>query len=111
LVIHLPFGDLAEMAGNIIPAIATTNAIVAGLIVMQAFRLMNDKLEQCKTVRINFAVREFGSRDSYFNVLRRRFYNMAAVALSYSTPRHFNHPLQTVQYAKTSLSNSISTQK
>ena len=30
----------AEMAGNIIPAIATTNAIIAGLIVLQALHLL-----------------------------------------------------------------------
>jgi ubiquitin-like 1-activating enzyme E1 B len=32
--------DLSEMAGNIIPAIATTNAIIAGLIVLQALHLL-----------------------------------------------------------------------
>lgn len=38
-----------EMAGNIIPAIATTNAIISGLIVLQALHLFrksdNDKLK------------------------------------------------------------------
>ncbi|TYJ54852.1 hypothetical protein B9479_004443 [Cryptococcus floricola] len=33
--------DVKEMAGNIIPAIATTNAIIAGLIVMQSLNLLN----------------------------------------------------------------------
>ncbi|KAJ3079635.1 E1 ubiquitin-activating protein uba2 [Quaeritorhiza haematococci] len=37
-----------EMAGNIIPAIATTNAIVAGLIVLQAFKILNNKFLDCK---------------------------------------------------------------
>lgn len=37
-----------EMAGNIIPAIATTNAIVAGMIVMLAFKVLSDQLGQCK---------------------------------------------------------------
>ncbi|KAH7107030.1 hypothetical protein BKA62DRAFT_825615 [Auriculariales sp. MPI-PUGE-AT-0066] len=32
--------EVKEMAGNIIPAIATTNAIVAGLIVLQALQLL-----------------------------------------------------------------------
>jgi ubiquitin-like 1-activating enzyme E1 B len=36
------------MAGNIIPAIATTNAIVAGMIVMLAFKVLSNQLGQCK---------------------------------------------------------------
>ena len=36
---------IKEIAGNIIPAIATTNAIVAGLQVLQAFNLLRHKLE------------------------------------------------------------------
>lgn len=32
--------DRAEIAGNIIPAIATTNAVIAGMIVMQALQLL-----------------------------------------------------------------------
>lgn len=40
------------MAGNIIPAIATTNAIIAGMIVMQSFKILNEKLNECKTVHI-----------------------------------------------------------
>ncbi|CAG8534712.1 537_t:CDS:10 [Acaulospora morrowiae] len=42
--------QVKAMAGNIIPAIATTNAIVAGLIVMQAFKVLNEKINECKTV-------------------------------------------------------------
>ena len=38
------------MAGNIIPAIATTNAIISGVIVMQALNILNGKLAKCKTV-------------------------------------------------------------
>lgn len=32
--------DSAEIAGNIIPAIATTNAVIAGMVVMQALQLL-----------------------------------------------------------------------
>ncbi|KAI8608837.1 hypothetical protein BC830DRAFT_1153578 [Chytriomyces sp. MP71] len=37
-----------EMAGNIIPAISTTNAIIAGLMVLQAFNILNGKTDDCK---------------------------------------------------------------
>jgi hypothetical protein len=38
------------MAGNIIPAIATTNAIVGGLIVMEAVNVIAGTLDKCRTV-------------------------------------------------------------
>lgn len=38
------------MAGNIIPAIATTNAIVAGLVVLHAFRILEENLKSCRSV-------------------------------------------------------------
>jgi ubiquitin-like 1-activating enzyme E1 B len=39
-----------QMAGNIIPAIATTNAIIAGMIVMLAIKVVMGKLKECKNV-------------------------------------------------------------
>lgn len=39
------------MAGNIIPAIATTNAVIAGLIVLEALKILNADFQQCRTVR------------------------------------------------------------
>ncbi|KAF9095607.1 E1 ubiquitin-activating protein uba2 [Mortierella sp. AD031] len=41
--------QVKAMAGNIIPAIATTNAIVAGMMVMLAFKILNKRLVDCKT--------------------------------------------------------------
>lgn len=38
------------MAGNIIPAIATTNAIIAGLVVLHAFRVLENNLRDCRSV-------------------------------------------------------------
>ncbi|KAK2553169.1 SUMO-activating enzyme subunit 2 [Acropora cervicornis] len=45
--------DVKAMAGNIIPAIATTNAIISGVIVMQALNILNGKLAKCKTIYLN----------------------------------------------------------
>ncbi|XP_043255612.1 SUMO-activating enzyme subunit 2 [Colletes gigas] len=42
--------DIKSMAGNIIPAIATTNAIVAGIVVLHAFRILVNNLKACKSV-------------------------------------------------------------
>jgi ubiquitin-like 1-activating enzyme E1 B len=40
------------MAGNIIPAIATTNAIIAGLVVMQATNLLSRNLAKARNVHL-----------------------------------------------------------
>lgn len=42
--------EIKSLAGNIIPAIATTNAIVAGLIVLEALKVLDNKTDECKTV-------------------------------------------------------------
>lgn len=42
--------EIKSMAGNIIPAIATTNAITAGFVVLHAFKVLEGKFDQCRTV-------------------------------------------------------------
>jgi ubiquitin-like 1-activating enzyme E1 B len=37
-----------SIAGRIIPAIATTNAIIAGMIVLQAYKVLAGKVEECR---------------------------------------------------------------
>ncbi|KAF7312326.1 Ubiquitin-like modifier activating enzyme 2 [Mycena indigotica] len=44
--------EVKEMAGNIIPAIATTNAIVSGLIVLQALQILRRSYEKLRNVHI-----------------------------------------------------------
>lgn len=45
--------DVKSMAGNIIPAIATTNAAIAGLIVLEALKAIENKIKKCCTVYLN----------------------------------------------------------
>ncbi|XP_026570114.1 SUMO-activating enzyme subunit 2 [Pseudonaja textilis] len=45
--------DIKSMAGNIIPAIATTNAIIAGLIVLEGLKILSGKIEQCRAIFLN----------------------------------------------------------
>ena len=50
----IPLKTVLEMAGNIIPAIATTNAIISGLIVLQALQLLRKSYGAMKTVMIQY---------------------------------------------------------
>ncbi|RDB30882.1 Ubiquitin-activating enzyme E1-like [Hypsizygus marmoreus] len=46
--------EVKEMAGNIIPAIATTNAIVSGLIVLQALHLLRKSYTTLRNVHLQY---------------------------------------------------------
>jgi ubiquitin-like 1-activating enzyme E1 B len=43
-----------EMAGNIIPAIATTNAIISGLNILQALHLLSSSFDSLRNVHAQF---------------------------------------------------------
>lgn len=45
--------DIKSMAGDIIPAIATTNAVIAGLIVLEELKILSGKIGQCRTICLN----------------------------------------------------------
>lgn len=52
---HFPnefYNDMQGMAGNIIHAIATTNAIVGGLIVVEALKVLAGQPDKCKVRRL-----------------------------------------------------------
>lgn len=45
------------MAGNIIPAIATTNAITAGIAVMRTFNVLLEQFEKCQSVYVRLVLK------------------------------------------------------
>ncbi|OZJ04144.1 hypothetical protein BZG36_02843 [Bifiguratus adelaidae] len=49
--------DVKSMAGNIIPAIATTNAVIAGVVVIQAFKILNGELQTIRRVNLDYKAR------------------------------------------------------
>lgn len=50
LKLHLPV--VVAIAGNIVPAIATANATVAGLVVLYAFRILDGQDDKCSPVHL-----------------------------------------------------------
>lgn len=46
--VHDGWMDLQGMAGNIVHAIATTNAIISGLIVVEAMKIVSGLQKSCK---------------------------------------------------------------
>ncbi|EGD75511.1 hypothetical protein PTSG_06582 [Salpingoeca rosetta] len=54
--------DIKSMAGNIIPAIATTNAVVAGLILTEAMKVLRGDIDSCKAVYLSRTAMGAGRR-------------------------------------------------
>jgi ubiquitin-like 1-activating enzyme E1 B len=50
--------NIKSIAGSIIPAIATTNAIIAGSIVLQAMQALAGNIQACKTVHLCYVILE-----------------------------------------------------
>ncbi|XP_049819539.1 SUMO-activating enzyme subunit 2 [Aethina tumida] len=44
--------DTKSIAGNIIPAIASANATIAGLVVLYAIRVLSNKIEKCPNIHL-----------------------------------------------------------
>lgn len=59
------------MAGNIIPAIATTNAITAGIVVMRAFNILLEQYELCQSVYVRLRL---NPRNQIFVPDRGKYY-------------------------------------
>lgn len=56
IIFHIPQQsrfDVKSMAGNIIPAIATTNAVIAGLMVIESMKILARQFDKCSTVYLN----------------------------------------------------------
>ncbi|KAF1944528.1 hypothetical protein EJ02DRAFT_464112 [Clathrospora elynae] len=73
--------DIKQMAGNIIPAIATTNAMTASLCVLQAFKVMREQLDKAKMVFLTRGTERVISSES----LRPPNPNCATCGVAYAT--------------------------
>eukprot|EP00833_Pecoramyces_ruminatium_P008663 jgi/Orpsp1_1/1182695/evm.model.c7180000082281.1 len=77
---------IKEIAGNIIPSIATTNAIISGVIIMDAYKILNQQLEDCNTIYLthnsgtsNVFVNEFLAKPNPRCAVCRKSYFMLTV--------------------------------
>lgn len=70
------------MAGNIIPAIATTNAVIAGLIVLEGLKILSGKIDQCRTVSGNMILLL-----SYYSLFIQVMFNLLLLVCSLTVTR------------------------
>lgn len=80
------------MAGNIIPAIATTNAITAGIVVMRVFRVLMDEYEKCQSVYVRLrpnARNQFMVPDKckLYQLYVTKIYNIFVFLVSFGTTK------------------------
>lgn len=57
MIFHYIYFYFTYSKGNIIPAIATTNAIIAGLMVIECLKVLAGKVEDCRTIYLNKQVK------------------------------------------------------
>lgn len=95
-VFHIPQKsrfEVKSMAGNIIPAIATTNAITAGMVVLHAFKALRELFEQCPNVYMRLrpnARNQIITADKFLNAPNPKCYVCSAkpeVTLQVDTER------------------------
>lgn len=58
------------MAGNIIPAIATTNAVIAGVVILKAFGILRDEIKTSPKVKQTNKTKKKPPLNSNFNIYR-----------------------------------------
>lgn len=93
------------MAGNIIPAIATTNAITAGIVVMRTFRVLKEEFTKCQSVYVRLVL---NPRNQLFVPEKGKFYwptppptsiCSMCVCLLHSATQLFNRPTRSASFA------------
>ncbi|KAJ2810640.1 E1 ubiquitin-activating protein uba2 [Coemansia furcata] len=85
--------ETKAMAGNIIPAIATTNAVVAGMMVTQAIMVVSGQLPRCHTAYVAYNSKRsrcvlsepLAAPNPRCSVCRRRYLTLRVADLSRTT--------------------------